>query len=539
MIPLPQSGFSMYTETMEPETALRKMPIGIQDFEYLRTNGYIYVDKTAYVWKLVTEGKPYFLSRPRRFGKSLLISTLKAYFQGKKVLFDGLEIAKLETEWQEYPVLHFDFSPSGYDSVKSLKNFVANDLKQMENEYNLPKSNDEIEIRFQNLIRGIHKKTGRQVVILVDEYDKPLLESMGNKKLNEKMRAALKPFYGVLKSADAALRFVMLTGVTRFSKVSIFSDLNQLIEIGMREQYAGICGITEAEMLENFMPELNALSKKLEKSFDDMLKLVRQNFNGYCFAKNLESVYNPFSLLNTFGCGDIQHYWFATGTPTFLFKELARTRFDISQFNNSIEIAEFSVNDYQPGDMNPIPLLYQSGYLTIMDFDKNVRAYRLGFPNEEVKYGFLENLFRYLFPASSMPGGFNVISFTRALNSGDVDTFLTQLKAFFAAIPYELYFTKGENYYQTIFYLVFTLLGQFVGTEVRSAAGRADAVVRTNNTIYVFEFKMDGAGTADDALRQIEERGYALPYTGGGNRVVKAGVVFDSKHRTIKEWKTN
>jgi hypothetical protein len=370
----------------------------------------------------------------------------------------------------------------------------------------------------------------------VDEYDKPLLESMGDENLNAALRSVLKPFYGVLKSADAALRFVMLTGVTRFSKVSIFSDLNQLREIGMHEQYSGICGITETELLENFTPELEYMAKKTGGSFEETLELVRRNFNGYHFSKNGESVYNPFSLLNTFAYGDIQYYWFATGTPTFLFKELERTKFDITQFKDDILINEMEVNDYQNGDMNPVPLLYQSGYLTISGYDKSIRAYSLVFPNEEVKYGFLTNLFKYLFPACGMSGGFNVLTFTKALKNGDAEVFLEQLRVFFSSIPYDLYFAKGENYYQTIFYIVFTLLGQFTEAEVRSAAGRADAVVKTRDAVYVFEFKLDGSGSAEDALRQIDDKGYLVPYEASGKRLVKAGVVFDTEKRTIGSW---
>jgi hypothetical protein len=534
-----KSHFWMYTEKMELKTAARKMPIGIQDFEYLHTNGYIYVDKTAYVWKLATEGKPYFLSRPRRFGKSLLISTLKAYFEGKKALFEGLAISKLETEWPEFPVIHLDFSLSGYDSVMSLKNFVANRLKQIEKKYNLPESNDAIEIRFQNLIEGIHRKTGRLVVVLVDEYDKPLLESMADEKLNVKMRAALKPFYGVLKGTDAALRFVMLTGVTRFSKVSIFSDLNQLKEIGMREQYAGICGITEIELLENFRPELDALSKKLKKSFNNTLKMVKRNFNGYCFAKNLESVYNPFSILNTLDSCDIQRYWFETGTPTFLFNELERTKFDVQQFNEKITVSETKINDYQSGDMNPIPLLYQTGYLTIMDFDERKRRYSLGFPNEEVKYGFLENLLPRYIRVETDKTNLYVGNLSDTFEAGDLDGFFKQLTAFFGLIPYDLRYDKTERFYQTMFFVVFILMGQFIETEVRSATGRADAVVKTKDTIYVFEFKLDGSGTAEDALAQIDSKENLLSWQDCGKKLYKIGVVFDTEKCNIKEWKTN
>jgi hypothetical protein len=511
------------------------MPIGIQDFEDLRRNAYIYVDKTAYVWRLVTEGKPYFLSRPRRFGKSLLLSTLKAYFQGKKELFEGLAIAKLETEWLQYPVLYLDFNSTSYATVEGLNEILNYSVGSWEKTWGLETSIEAAALRFKTLIEGIYRVTGRQVVVLVDEYDKPLLESMEDEKLNAALRAGLKPFYGVLKSADAALRFVMLMGVTRFSKVSIFSDLNQLREIGLTEKYAAVCGITETELQDYFTPELEALAKKNGESFEETLELVRRNFNGYHFYKNGESVYNPFSLLNTFGNGDIRYYWFTTGTPVFLFGELKRAEFDITRLDNGIEIDEFAINDYQSEDANPVPLLYQSGYLTITGFDKNMRSYRLGFPNEEIKYGFLENLFKYFFPRGGDGNGLNARTFARALNAGEAETFLVQLKAFFASIPYDLYFAKGESYYQTIFYLVFTLMGQFIGSEVRSALGRADAVVKTKERVYVFEFKVDG--NAEEALKQIEDKGYMIPYSAEGRRLVKAGVVFDSEKRTLGEWR--
>ena len=513
------------------------MPIGIQDFEKLRNFGCAYVDKTRYMWELVNEPAPCFLSRPRRFGKSLLLTTLKAYFLGKRELFDGLALADLETEWRPYPVLHFDFNPMGYDSAASLNLLLAASLQKMEKDHGLPESDYPPAIRFKRLIEGIHEKTGAQVVVLVDEYDKPLLESMGDETLNAELRGALKPFYGVLKSADASLRFVMLTGVTRFSKVSIFSDLNQLKEIGMNENYAALCGITERELLENFRPELEALARKNGESFEQTLEAIRRNFNGYHFCENSESVYNPFSVLNTLDNKKIQYYWFATGTPTFLFRELERTRFDITLFRDRIEMPESAINDYQPGDATPVPLLYQSGYITITGYDKELRSYSLGFPNEEVQYGFLNNLYKYLFPANSGATDLNVRTFIKALRAGDADAFLTQLRAFFSGIPYDLYFEKGEKYYQTIFYLVFTLLGQFAESEVRSAAGRADAVVRTKDRVYVFEFKLDKSGTAEGALKQIDEKGYLIPYSAGSRSVVKAGVVFDTDTRTLGEWR--
>jgi hypothetical protein len=318
--------------------------------------------------------------------------------------------------------------------------------------------------------------------------------------------------------------------------VSIFSDLNQLREIGMHEQYSGICGITETELLDYFTPELEALSQKTGLSFEETLQLVRQNFNGYHFCENSEGVFNPFSLLNTFVNNKINYYWFATGTPTFLFTELERTRFDPLLFNGEITIDEAKINDYKPGDKNPVPLLYQSGYLTITGFDRDIRSYILGFPNEEVKYGFLANLYAYLFPDLDNGSGFDIQNFFKALRAGETEKFLRMIKSFFASIPYDLYFAKGESYYQTIFYVVFSLLGQFVGSEVRTAAGRADAVVKTRDAVYVFEFKLDGTGSAEDALRQIEDKGYLVPYEAEGKRLVKAGVVFDAEKRTIGSW---
>jgi hypothetical protein len=304
----------------------------------------------------------------------------------------------------------------------------------------------------------------------------------------------------------------------------------------MTEKYAGLCGITESELLRDFRPELEELAKKNGEGFEETLEAVRRNFNGYHFCENSEGVFNPFSLLNTFDNKRIGYYWFATGTPTFLFGELARTGFDLKRFGGRIEISEFEINEYRSGDMNPVPLLYQSGYLTITGYDRELRAYSLGFPNEEVKYGFLDNLCRYLFPAAE-GRGLDVLAFTRALRAGEVDGFLTELRAFFASIPYDLYFAKGESYYQTVFYLVFTLLGQFAEAEVRSGAGRADAVVKTRDRVYVFEFKLDSGGTAEEALEQIEEKGYLLPYSAGGRRLVKVGVVFDTEKRTLGEWR--
>jgi hypothetical protein len=346
----------------------RKLPIGIQDFEDLRTNGYLYVDKTAYLYQLVNFGKPYFLGRPRRFGKSLFLSTLKAYFEGKCELFEGLKIAELEKDWKQYPVIYLDFNNSEYSDVQTLEIVFDYMLKEYEKEYNVQDIAAKPSVRFAGLIAEMHKKTGQQVVVLIDEYDKSLVNTMDKPEANEKIRDVLKGFYGVLKSADAHLRFVFLTGITKFSKVSIFSDLNQLVDISLDERYSAICGITQTELEENFAPEITALAEKTQKTYEETLSELQKRYDGYHFSENLTGVYNPFSLLNTFAAQKYRYYWFATGTPTFLAKALKNQNYDICKFDNDVKIAANSIMDYRVENQNLIPLLYQSGYLTIKSY---------------------------------------------------------------------------------------------------------------------------------------------------------------------------
>jgi hypothetical protein len=326
---------------------IRKLPIGIQDFEDLRTRNFLYVDKTEYVYRLATQGKPYFLGRPRRFGKSLFLSTLKAYFEGKKELFEGLKIAELEREWIKYPVVYIDFNKSEYSDVQTLEIVLDAILKKYENEYNMQNIGAKPSIRFDNLIAEMHKKTGKQVVVLVDEYDKSLVNTMDKPDVNDKIRDVLKGFYGVLKGADAHLRFVFLTGVTKFSKVSIFSDLNQLVDISMDKNFSEICGISEAELLQNFQPEIQALAECIRMSCDEAFAKLKKLYDGYHFAKYSEDIYNPFSLLNTFAKQDFAYYWFSTGTPTFLVKALRNQNYDIRKFEDDVKIAANSIMDYR------------------------------------------------------------------------------------------------------------------------------------------------------------------------------------------------
>jgi hypothetical protein len=521
--------------------SFRKMPIGIQDFEDLRTNGYVYVDKTAYVYRLVQEGKPYFLGRPRRFGKSLLVSTFKAYFQGKRELFDGsagqgkLAIVDLETEWLEYPVFHVDLNAASYTDIESLKVGLDANLRIIEDVWGKDPADTTPSTRFLGLIRRACEKAGRKVAVLVDEYDRPLLQTMEAGQDQEDIRRELKGFYGILKTADPWLKFVFLTGITKFSQVSVFSDLNQLRDISMEETYAEICGISERELTENFEPELRALADNNGMSYEEALAEMRKKFNGYHFsgyATKASGVYNPFSALNTFASGRFKYYWFQTGTPTYLINQLKKTNFDLREFAKGISIPAQSINDYRMDGGSPVPILYQSGYLTILNYNRQFDEYTLGFPNEEVEYGFLDSLLPYYMPNIPDSQGFFVGNFIKDLQKGEVDGFMTRLRAFFADIPYELN-DKTERYYQTLFYLVFRLMGQYAEVEVRSAAGRADTVVSTPDTVYVFEFKLAGNGTVEDALRQIDEKGYLVPYSATGKKLVKIGTVFDPETRTI------
>lgn len=511
----------------------RKLPIGIQTFEDIRRENYIYVDKTAFAWRLANIGKPYFLSRPRRFGKSLLLSTFEAYFTGKKELFKGLAIEQMETEWKVYPVLHLDLNAEKYDSPDRLFQILDSHLNMWEDRYGKDVRDETVSTRFSGVIRRASEKTGIQVVVLVDEYDKPLLQALGNDELLEEYRKTLKAFYGVLKSADRYLRFVFLTGVTKFSQVSVFSDLNQLNDISMDRAFASICGITREELVANFQSEIEAFGRSNNQTPEETLSVMEANYDGYHFHQEGVGMFNPFSVLNAFFKQELGSYWFQTGTPTFLVELLQKTDYDLRLLLDGIEAPASSFAEYKVDSNNPIPLIYQSGYLTIKEYDREFRNYLLAFPNEEVKYGFINFLFPFYTSVTNNDQNFYIGKFVQELRSGDVDAFLTRLQAFFADFPYELN-TKTERHYQVVFYLVFKLMGQFTEAEVRSAKGRADAVVKTSKYIYVFEFKL--GGTAEEALKQIDDKGYRIPYQSDGREVVKVGVEFSSEERNISWW---
>ena len=461
------------------------------------------------------------------------MSTLEAYFLGKKELFTGLAMETLETEWKEYPVLHLDLNARNYDSKEALVAILNQHLEKWEAKYGDEKKERSPEERFSYLLERIHEASGSQVVILIDEYDKPLLQAIGNEKLQEQYKNILKAFYGVLKSADAHLRFVFLTGVTKFGQISVFSDLNQLKDISMDARYATICGITDKELRRDFQPELEALAANEGLSYEEVCQKMKRMYDGYHFRHNMEGLYNPFSVLNALDSVEFGSYWFSTGTPTFLVQLLKETDYDLRNLEG-IELPVNQFADYRADADYPIPVIYQSGYLTIKGYDKEFQSYTLGFPNEEVKYGFLNFLVPYYTGVSSNENLFNIRHFVKELRSGDVNAFLARLRAFFAGIPYELN-DKTERHYQAIFYLVFRLLGQYMEVEERSAKGRADAVVKTKDYVYVFEFKLDG--NVDEALKQIDEKGYLLPYSVDERKLLKIGVSFDSAERNIGGWK--
>jgi len=531
-------------------TITRKLPIGVQSFKVLRNDRYLYVDKTAYLWRLAQSGRVYFLSRPRRFGKSLFLSTLAAYFLGQKELFKGLYVEQAEEEqaaqegrtaWEAYPVLYFDFNTGQYDTVESLISRIRLFLSPLEKKYNITPVEGDLAQRFEEIIKQIYEATQRQVVILVDEYDKPLLQTMDvNEALNEQYRNTLKAFYSVIKTCDQYIRFAFLTGVTKFSKVSIFSDLNNLNDISLLPKYAGICGISQSELETVFTPEIQSLAQANGLAYDETLRQLKQKYDGYCFAQGAENMYNPFSLLRVFDGQIFQSYWFGTGTPTFLVNYLKEAHYFIPDLDGNVELDEEGLETYRADAKTPLPILFQSGYLTIKNYIKEARLYRLGFPNDEVRYGFLKNLLPAYSSLRPDETGVSVWRFVQDIREGKADSFMERMQAIIAGIPYDNFSKENlklrEQNYQTAVYLIFRLMGQFVQTEVHCSTGRADCVVQTADSIYIFEFKLTGNGTAEDAIAQIRKQNYASQYRAEGKKIALIGSSFDEQTRTIKEW---
>ena len=514
-------------------------PIGIQTFKKIREEGYLYIDKTRQVYELANKYQYVFLSRPRRFGKSLLTSTFDSYFRGQKELFQGLALEQLETEWTEYPVLHFSLATAKMGTVDDL--FLQLNLQLRWQEENFGIDNHDISspgARMQADVMELFRKTGKKVVILIDEYDAPMLTVLHDEERLKVMRPALQSFYAPLKDLDPYLRFVFITGITKFSQLSIFSQINNLEKISMKRPFATLCGITQEELEANFQEGIEALGEEYGLSHDEVIAKLKEKYDGYHFSHRSPGVYNPFSLLSAMKNHDFDNYWFASGTPRFLISQIQRFNADITQIDGSHALA--SEFDAPTEDMHSIlPLFYQSGYLTIKDYDPMFQEYTLGYPNEEVKVGVTQMLIPFYVSKDINKTNSACVQICRALLKDDIDAALSTAQSYFASIPYQEGTLKdaatSEGHFTAMLYVMFSFLSLYVYSQVRVATGRLDILLKTASTIYVMELKLDG--TIEEALHQIDDKGYRIPWQADGRRVVKVGIVFSKEQRTIKEWK--
>ena len=506
-------------------------PIGIQSFEEIRNGGYVYVDKTALIYKLTSTGKYYFLSRPRRFGKSLLVSTMEAYFSGRKELFEGLAMASLEKDWVSYPVLHLDLTGAAYLSIDELYSKFNSFLSRYEERYDICTGERVASVRFENIIDVAYRKTGQKVVILIDEYEKPIIDNIDNPELMEQFRRELQGFYSVIKGKDNATRFAFLTGVTKLGKMSIFSGLNNLNDMSMDARYADICGISEQELKSYFSESVKTLAEMNELSEEECYKKLASMYDGYHFHYRSPGIYNPFSILNTFNANEFRMYWFETGTPTFLVRYLKQGNYNLDNIaKNDVSVETLTGANYvSPA---PITLMYQAGYLTIKDYDQRFNTYNLDYPNEEVKSGFLNSL-SHLYAPALAGGELSVYQFIRDIEKGDTKSFMERLTAFFAGNSYEI---QGdlELYFQNVMSIMLKMMGLYVKTEYQTSNGRIDILFDTDKYVYIIELKRDQS--ADIALKQIEEKGYDKPFLASGKQIIKLGINFSSETKTIDGW---
>lgn len=510
-----------------------KYPLGIQSFGDIRTDRYLYVDKTSYIYDIVSRGKYYFLSRPRRFGKSLLISTLEAYFKGKKELFKGLDIYQEEVVWKQFPVLRLDLNVDNYKSLDVLYEVLGNTLNQWERQYDVVPTTTSVSLRLRNLIIDIYEKTGKKVVMLVDEYDKPLLQTMDNEQLQTEMRDALKAFYGVLKPMDDYMQFGFFTGVTKFSKVSVFSDLNNLTDLSMDHRYVGLCGITEREIHEDLDEEVGKLAEAGKMSKEDCYRKLRDYYDGYHFCEDTEGIYNPYSLLNALSQQRFRDYWFETGTPSYLADTLRQTDYPLDRLTRE-EATSQLLASLDSLHQTPIPLIYQSGYLTIKDYDPDFRTYRLGFPNKEVEHGFVEFLAKYYIPQERGYNSAFIADFVRDVRKGEAEKFMQRLDALFASGDYQVA-GDAELYFQNAVWVIFKMIGFYTEVERHTTDGRMDMLIQTQDFIYIIEFKLDKS--ANEALQQIKDKQYAKPFEHDTRTLYEIGVNFSSRTRRIEGWK--
>ena len=506
-------------------------PIGIQSFSEIRNGGYVYVDKTNAIYSLASTGKYYFLSRPRRFGKSLLISTMEAYFSGRKELFQGLAMETLEKDWTEYPVLHLDLTGSRYTSIADLEEKLGKHLSKWEEAYGKSGDFSEPATRFDAVIEAAYKKTGRQVVILIDEYEKPIIDNMDEPELMEKFRRELQGFYSVIKGKDESIRFAFLTGVTKLGKMSIFSGLNNLNDISMDLEFSDICGISESELKQYFDGSVEKLAEVCGIDKEKCYSKLRTMYDGYHFHYRAAGVYNPFSLINTFKANEFRMYWFETGTPTFLVRYLKQGLYNLENISkNKVTVETLTGANYvSPA---PITLMYQTGYLTIKGYDKRFNSYYLDYPNEEVKAGFLNSLSQLYAPALA-GGELSAAQFVRDIERGDVQSFMDRFTAFLSGNGYEIQ-DDLELYFQNTMSVMLKMMGLYVKTEYHTSNGRIDIVFDTDKYVYVIELKRDQS--PEVALKQIEERGYDRPFLASGKEIIRLGINFSSETRTVDGW---
>ena len=512
--------------------SMMKYPVGLQDFGTIRNGGYVYVDKTALVYRMVNATKYAFLSRPRRFGKSLLTTTLEAFFKGQKDLFDGLALASLEKEWVEYPVLHIDLTGMEYVSRESLVEKLDYVLRGFERDLHIQSDVTSVGVRFECIIKTLSEQTGKSVVVLIDEYDKPLLDVIDNPPLQDQYRKVLQSFYSVLKSCDKYLRFAFLTGVTKMGSLNIFSGLNNLQDISMHPAYVDICGITESEVHAEFDDDIRAIAEEKKLSVDQVYQDLKNRYDGYHFCEDSVGIYNPFSLLNALEAQRMRNYWFSTGTPTYLVTLLKRNHYDLSMLEGDV-IASADTLSNIGSDTNPIAVLFQSGYLTIKRYDAESEMYFLGFPNKEVSDGFTNFLLPYYTGITDANRDAVIFQLKQNIKNGEVDAFLTHVKAIFAGVSFE-----NEKFieltYRNMLYLLFNLVGYRPHIEHHTSSGRVDATLETDRFVYVFEFKMNKS--AVKAINQINDKHYADMYLDDKRQIFKVGVNFDDKLKNISDW---
>ncbi|MBR0177305.1 MAG: ATP-binding protein [Bacteroidales bacterium] len=521
---------------------MRRYPIGIQTFERLRKENYVYIDKTDLVWRMTKESPYVFLSRPRRFGKSLLTTTLDSYFKGQKELFEGLKIMDLETEWEQYPVLHIDLSTAKNQlTAKDLQDTLMFLLKPLASEFGRDEDETLPGKLSQGIIKRAYEKTGKQVVVIIDEYDAPLLDVLHEEELLPKFRRVMQEFYQPLKASEAMIKFCFITGITKFSQLSIFSTINNLKNITMLPDYSAICGISDGELTTCMAEDIWRMAESFGCSFEEMHDELKRQYDGYKFSQKSEDIYNPFSLMNAFGDKMLNNYWFASGTPTFLIRQMQHFRTDITTMD-CIEADAMAFDRPTEAMDDALPLLYQSGYLTIKDYDRETDTYILAIPNNEVRVGLVRGLMpTYVgLDGSKVNVGF-AMRFWRALKRNDLDTAMQEMKAFLASVPYVEGFQNKlaevknyEGFYEYTFWLVFNMLNVYARTQVKCANGRIDFVVQMPDTTYVFELKVNG--TAQQALDQINSKGYFLPYETDGRKVVKVGIQFDRETMSVGEY---